>query len=98
MNVLFVAFLQADELNIILVDWSKGVYGEEFDMIKRVPGIARFIAKFIDWIAQLGVPYDDVHIIGSSLGRHISGWVGRSTQKKVAYITGEYNYELKIKI
>lgn len=89
----FLAFLNSSDLNVLLVDWTPGVEGEEVDVVARAPGIGRFVAKFIDWVAQLGVSYDDVQIIGVSLGSHISGWTGRSCKNKVAYITGINNYE-----
>ncbi len=48
------------------------------------------MAKFIDFLAEnsLIFSYEDVNIIGHSLGAHASGVAGKRTAKKVAIIYG----------
>ncbi|KOB74607.1 Pancreatic lipase 2, partial [Operophtera brumata] len=90
LDISFLAFLAAEDVNIIVVDWSVGASSISYRVVIEntiASGIA--VAKFIDWLNQethsSGVQY---HIVGHGFGGHQAGIIGRNVQGHVAYITG----------
>lgn len=87
------ALLASSDVNVIVVDWSKGTSGPESDVVERAAPIGKFAACLLDWMSTLGLKLDDVHLVGVSLGSHVAGWIGKSVQNgKVGYLTGMYIY------
>ncbi|MEL4897155.1 Ig-like domain-containing protein [Crocosphaera sp. Alani8] len=88
---------QAGDVNILLVDWSEAngsgllslspfVYREA---ARNAPKVGEKLGEFL---AQQGVNADSLHLIGHSLGAHVSGVAGRRfediTNKKALEIVG----------
>lgn len=47
------------------------------------------MAEFLEFLgSETQVSFDDVHILGHSLGAHIAGYVGKYMSKKLGRITG----------
>ncbi|XP_052256454.1 pancreatic triacylglycerol lipase-like [Dreissena polymorpha] len=72
------AILKREDANVFAVDWSKGADNIDYNQAAantRVVGalIARFITQ-LRTTAQ--AQYGDFHLIGHSLGSHISGYAG----------------------
>ncbi|KAJ2942490.1 hypothetical protein O0L34_g16095 [Tuta absoluta] len=89
-TVLVPAFLAAEDLNVIVVDWSAGA-----DTINYIAAVSntvsggRSVARFINWLnSATGNSAASYHIVGHSLGGHMAGIVGRNVEGDVAYITG----------
>jgi hypothetical protein len=87
------AYLATGNYNIIGVDW--GVLAASPNYVAaaqntRVTGA--HVAELIDFLVLQGrAKLEDIHIIGHSLGGHVSGFAGKSvTTGKVARITGLY--------
>ncbi|XP_077290181.1 pancreatic triacylglycerol lipase-like [Arctopsyche grandis] len=82
------AFLKWSDVNVILIDWTKGTSGPEEGVVANAPLVGKFVASYIDWLSTLGFKFDNVHLIGVSLGTHVVGWAGRSCQRgKIPYLT-----------
>lgn len=48
------------------------------------------LGAFIKWLNTMGIPMNNIHIVGHSLGAHVAGVVGdRLKGQKVNRITGE---------
>ncbi|NXF81864.1 LIPH Lipase, partial [Sclerurus mexicanus] len=81
--------LSAEDMNIILVDWNQGattlIYSYASRKCKRV---AEVLKKLIDEMLIDGASLDSVHMIGVSLGAHISGFVGQMFGGALGRITG----------
>lgn len=78
---------------MVVVDWESGAGGEEEIAVSNAPLVGTFLASFIDWISELGVSFDKVHLIGHSLGGQVVGIAGRNCLRgKVSYLTGEIYY------
>jgi hypothetical protein len=74
--------------NVIYVDWSIAANKSFPVSAANIKPVGEYIA---DFILNLRVPLENVHIIGHSLGSHLAGFVGKNiywkTGKKIARIT-----------
>lgn len=77
-------------MNVFLVDWTVTAFDFENQMLANVPLVGKRIGDFINWLIELGpVKLDTMHLIGFSMGSHISGMAARSiTSGKPKIITG----------
>ncbi|XP_063545335.1 pancreatic triacylglycerol lipase-like [Cydia strobilella] len=88
-SVLIPAFLAAEDVNVISVDWSVGAGTINYlAAVTNTVTSGESVANFINWLmASTGTTPEQIHIIGHSLGGHQSGIVGRNLNGKAAYIT-----------
>ncbi|RVE47195.1 hypothetical protein evm_008163 [Chilo suppressalis] len=87
--VLVPAFLAAEDVNVIVVDWSAGggTINYATAVANTVPS-GESIARFINWLNQVtGAEPGHYHIVGHSLGAHQAGMIGRNVNGKIAYLT-----------
>ncbi|XP_053930030.1 lipase member H isoform X5 [Cuculus canorus] len=81
--------LSVEDMNIIVVDWNQGattlIYSHASGNCKRV---AEVLKKLIDEMLVDGASLDSLHMIGVSLGAHISGFVGQMFDGALGRITG----------
>ncbi|KFP24283.1 Lipase member H, partial [Colius striatus] len=81
--------LSVEDMNVILVDWNRGattlIYSNASRNCKKV---AEILKKFIDEMLVAGASLASLHMIGVSLGAHISGFVGQMFQGTLGRITG----------
>ncbi|XP_075970535.1 phospholipase A1-like isoform X2 [Anticarsia gemmatalis] len=90
------AFLQDDDVNVIVVDWCAiSCTPNYFTVVTSVPTVGSHIAKLIKWLTTHSLTYSKLHLVGHSLGAHIAGNIGKETKAKVQRITdpaGPYWY------
>ncbi|XP_038073630.1 pancreatic lipase-related protein 2-like [Patiria miniata] len=80
--------LEAENLNVFLVDWASGSRNLYTQSVQNTRVVGRVIAKFIQFLnTETGASFDQIHLIGHSLGAHISGYAG-AYQPGIARITG----------
>ncbi|XP_069720830.1 lipase member H isoform X3 [Phaenicophaeus curvirostris] len=81
--------LSVEDMNVIVVDWNQGattlIYSHAAGNCKRV---AEVLKKLIDEMLVDGASLDSLHMIGVSLGAHISGFVGQMFDGALGRITG----------
>ncbi|KAG6447342.1 hypothetical protein O3G_MSEX004921 [Manduca sexta] len=89
-TVLIPAFLAAEDVNIIVVDWSAGASSLSYRLvIANTIASGRAVADFISWInQQTQASLVQYHIVGHGFGGHQAGIIGRNLGGQVAYITG----------
>ncbi|XP_794147.1 lipase member H-like [Strongylocentrotus purpuratus] len=85
------ALVDRDEpRNVICVDWSPGASSKWYPNPRdntRVVG--RIIGKMIEQLVDnKGAWFEDMHIIGHSLGAHIAGYAGEALGGRVGRVTG----------
>jgi pimeloyl-ACP methyl ester carboxylesterase len=82
------AILSAEDVNVIVVDWSNGNGLPYMQATANTQVVGAVIAKLVNtFVNTLGVKASDVHLIGHSLGAHISGYAGAKI-KGLGRITG----------
>lgn len=89
-------YLEMEDANVILVDWSTIAS----DILYPIPAIktkqvGEHVARMVDFLANNGLDINEVHMIGHSLGAHVTGSAGSSIKKgKIARITGILKLQL----
>ncbi|XP_077295231.1 endothelial lipase-like [Arctopsyche grandis] len=82
------ALLESEDLNVIIVDWSKGANTFYTSSVKNVVAAGEYVAKLVDWLVTNDTPIKAFHLIGYSLGAHVMGIAGRSVKNgPIPYIT-----------
>ncbi|KAK0084304.1 hypothetical protein PV325_007299 [Microctonus aethiopoides] len=90
------ALLQVGEHNAIVVDWGTLSKGPDYcKVISRMPVTGTYVAQFIIWLEKIfSISRTTFHVIGFSLGAHISGLAGEALARndpnkiKIGRITG----------
>ncbi|XP_045527247.1 endothelial lipase-like [Pieris brassicae] len=83
------AFLRKKDINIIVVDWSALATRNYMTAKRGVATIGQQLGEFINWLhEEFNVSYNNIHLVGFSLGAHLVGNAGKATQGRVKRITG----------
>uniref|UniRef100_A0A034WKZ5 Putative phospholipase A1 magnifin n=1 Tax=Bactrocera dorsalis TaxID=27457 RepID=A0A034WKZ5_BACDO len=71
----------AGNYNVFTVDWGRGAVADYLTASYRVKPVGKVLAKFIDFLQrEAGVRFEDLHVIGFSMGAHIAGIAGKHVQ------------------
>ncbi|CAH0592295.1 unnamed protein product [Chrysodeixis includens] len=81
------AFLENDDVNVIVLDWSELANRGYTTARQGTAEVGRGLGQFVNWLVQLGLSYDRVHLVGFSLGGHLVGNAGRETGSLAARVT-----------
>lgn len=84
------SYLEYHDVNVIIVDWGPISKNPIYMVpLSKVKSVGEFCGMFGDNLISLGVDPKSIHIIGHSLGAHVSGVCSRSIRKgKIARVTG----------
>lgn len=55
----------------------------------NVQGVGKQYAKFVDYLVLNGVKGRNIHLIGHSLGAHVSGFAAKYARDNVKRVTGK---------
>ncbi|XP_072169923.1 inactive pancreatic lipase-related protein 1-like [Diadema setosum] len=84
------ALLNADDVNVILVDWSDSAFTFDYGQSRadiRVVGL--LVARLVEMVCiETGAPFESIHLIGHSLGAHAAGYAGEASNQPLGRITG----------
>ena len=80
------ALLDNDDFNVIYVNWVDGSGFPYQDSVANTQIVAIDISKLIQKMISLGALKKNIHLIGHSLGAHVSGLAGQRI--KIGRITG----------
>ncbi|MBN4841718.1 hypothetical protein H4F85_26615, partial [Citrobacter braakii] len=73
------AFLAVQDCNVIVVDWNRLANGLYNVAVLGVPGVGQFLGNFLTWLINTaGGNWNNVHLVGFSLGAHVVGNAGRT--------------------
>lgn len=81
------AFLEADDCNIIVFDWSTLANRNYVTARYGVATVGKSLGEFLRWLTTLGISYDKMHLVGFSLGGHLIGNAGREVNGNIKRIT-----------
>ncbi|CAK1544563.1 unnamed protein product [Leptosia nina] len=83
------AMLAVGDYNVIVLDWRRGAGGLYTSTVRAVPGTGEQLGFFLNWlISNFGGNWNNVHLVGYSLGAHVVGHVSRATGRRPGRITG----------
>ncbi|XP_013194664.2 pancreatic triacylglycerol lipase [Amyelois transitella] len=83
------AFLAAQDVNVIVVDYRTVAALNYVSAVFRVPDVGQHLAEFLSWLIETGGgTWDNVHLVGYSLGAHVVGNAGRAAGGLPARVTG----------
>ncbi|KAL4716581.1 hypothetical protein ACJJTC_010245 [Scirpophaga incertulas] len=83
------AFLTAQDMNVIVVDWSALASSSYSTAAAGVPQVGEFLGNFLVWlIDNAGGDWGNVHLVGFSLGAHVVGNAGRQAGGNPSRVTG----------
>ncbi|XP_075970438.1 pancreatic triacylglycerol lipase-like [Anticarsia gemmatalis] len=83
------AFLAVQDCNVIVVDWNQLANGLYTVAVNGVPSVGQFLGNFLTWLINTaGGNWNQVHLVGFSLGAHVVGNAGRTTGSRPIRITG----------
>ncbi|KYM77372.1 Pancreatic triacylglycerol lipase [Atta colombica] len=93
-------YLNVGNYNVICVDWFAGSTKEYLTSVKLTHQnimhnrnscfqVGEYVAAFIEFLgSEIQVSFDDIHVVGHSLGAHVAGHIGNYMSKKLGRITG----------
>uniref|UniRef100_A0A2A4JGL3 Lipase domain-containing protein n=1 Tax=Heliothis virescens TaxID=7102 RepID=A0A2A4JGL3_HELVI len=83
------AFLAVQDVNVIVVDWRALANSNYLTAANGVPGVGQFLGNFLVWLINTaGGNWNNVHLVGFSLGAHVVGNAGRQSGRRAARVTG----------
>ncbi|XP_050534680.1 pancreatic triacylglycerol lipase-like isoform X1 [Daktulosphaira vitifoliae] len=81
--------LSRNEANVILIDWEGGSSPPYTQAVANIRLVGRITAHLINTLRkELGLNVANVHLIGHSLGSHLSGYVGSILQTNFGITLG----------
>lgn len=88
-NELKDALLKKGDFNVITVDWGNGAKAPYYDQaVANLRLVGTQVMLLLNILQGQGLRLDDVHMIGHSLGAHMSGYVGLLTGSAIGRISG----------
>ncbi|XP_011173570.2 pancreatic triacylglycerol lipase [Solenopsis invicta] len=82
-------YLSVGDYNVIYVDWFAGSAKEYLTTVQLTRKVGEYVAAFIEFLGlETQVSFDDIHVLGHSLGAHVAGYTGSYMSKKLGRITG----------
>ncbi|XP_029375048.1 lipase member H [Echeneis naucrates] len=88
-NNLTELLLHREDLNVIVVDWNYGAANVNYlKAVENTQKAAANLTAFIKIMQEHGASLTSIHLIGVSLGAHMSGFVGANLNGSIGRITG----------
>ncbi|XP_074467413.1 lipase member H [Sebastes fasciatus] len=80
--------LARKDVNVIVVDWNHGAANVNyFKAVENTRKAADNLTAFLEMMQEYGHSLSSIHMIGVSLGAHISGFVGANLNGSIGRIT-----------
>ncbi|KAM6986669.1 lipase member H [Aplochiton taeniatus] len=80
--------LPQQDINVLIVDWNHGAANlNYFKAVENTRNAADNLTAFIDKMQEHGAILSSIHMIGISLGAHVSGFIGARFNGQIGRIT-----------
>ncbi|XP_006258374.2 endothelial lipase [Alligator mississippiensis] len=77
------------DANVVVVDWLVLAHQLYTDAVNNTKVVGQRTAKLLNWLQEKQyLQFENVHLIGYSLGAHVAGYVGNYAAGTVGRITG----------
>lgn len=73
--------------NLIFMDWNAASHGPYAKVASHSSIVGAYLSNFITKLTNLGADLGQMHLIGHSLGAHVSGFAGKRLQGKLGQIS-----------
>lgn len=94
-----VAIAQLTDSNVVLVDWSKWTKNLDYtNIVQQLPTIAPYLVDWLNGLRDNSIinSFDDVTLIGHSLGAHLVGYTGNRLNGSVNKVIGTYTTHITL--
>ncbi|XP_046821663.1 endothelial lipase-like [Vespa crabro] len=82
------AYLNHNDYNVIVIDWSKISVKPYFWTVIRVKMVSQYVSTMLDFLEKEGMNLSTTTMVGHSLGAHIVGLAAHYAKGTVNYIIG----------
>ncbi|XP_041975198.1 lipase member H-A-like isoform X2 [Aricia agestis] len=83
------AFLAVSDCNVIVVDWNSLASRCYTTAVLGVPDVGEYLGNFLIWLFDIaGGDWNELHLVGFSLGAHVVGNAGRTASGRPGRVTG----------
>ncbi|KAG6447346.1 hypothetical protein O3G_MSEX004953 [Manduca sexta] len=83
------AFLAVQDCNVIVVDWRGLANSNYITAANSVPSVGQHLGQFLVWVFDnVGGNWNQLHLVGFSLGAHVVGNAGRTAGGRPGRVTG----------
>ncbi|XP_049884544.1 pancreatic lipase-related protein 2-like [Pectinophora gossypiella] len=76
------AYLQRDEQNLLILDWSNMAFGSYIAVVLGLKAIAAEVSKGVHALLLRGLSLEGLHLVGHSLGAHLMAYTARNLAAK----------------
>lgn len=82
-------FLKKYDANVFIMDWSE-ISGNVLYPIpmSATKSVGDFYSQFLNKLVASGTDPKNIHLVGHSLGAHVSGFAARGVKEKIGRVTG----------
>lgn len=89
----YIAYLEKYDFNLITVDWSNPANNNIYEIsASETEGVGKIVARLLNDLEKRSlVTWENVNLLGHSLGGHVMGVAGANTKGKVGRLIGKYN-------
>ncbi|XP_043503300.1 pancreatic triacylglycerol lipase-like [Polistes fuscatus] len=83
------AFLAAGDFNVVVIDWEPIATDFYFKAKESIPGVAKYVAKFMNFINAIGgLDFDETLLVGHGLGAHLISLSAKYSDGKIGQVLG----------
>lgn len=83
------SLLRKEDVNVIIIDWGKGSMPPYTQAVANIRPVGRIAAMLIYALRVVaGINTENIHLIGHSLGAHLTGYIGNTLQDRFGYKIG----------
>lgn len=83
------AYLNQDNYNVIVIDWSKISISTYVWAVTRVKMVGQYVSTMLDFLEKEGMDLSTTTMVGHSLGAHVVGLAARYAKGTVNYVVGK---------
>lgn len=76
--------------NVCGMDWSSLAGKDLFTAEGNAAIVGKYLGDFIKYLGEIGIPHENVTLIGHSLGAQVSAYCGEYLEGNLGTIIGEF--------
>jgi pimeloyl-ACP methyl ester carboxylesterase len=81
-------YVRFTRTNVCVINWHPMSVNDYAMAAEKTDEVAKVATKFIKFLTPVGFKYENMTIVGHSMGAHIAGMIGHRTGGKISHIIG----------